>query len=146
MPVGTCLSKTLGCLNVLGALVIQSSGVLEHGKMGSRAGLAWLSSCKVVRVECSCCFCSCLWALVSMPPCTSITHGSFFLSAWCAYISDYCQVFSSAFYLYFVCLMRVFLRKSAECRDLCALFPLWNYPLSERQIYQERSFQESCWD
>lgn len=32
-------------------------------KMGSRTRLAWLSSCKIVRFECSCCFCSCLWAL-----------------------------------------------------------------------------------
>lgn len=102
MPVETCLSKTLGCLNILSTSVIKSSGVLEHAQEdGSRTRLAELSSCKIVRFECSCCFCSCLWALVSMPPCIHVTHESFFLSAWCVCISDCCQVF-------FFCILPVF--------------------------------------
>lgn len=75
MPVETCLSKTLGGLNIFGVLAVQSSSVLEHAGSGSvrrwdpRLGVAWLRSCKIVRFESSYCFCSCLRVLVSVSPC-----------------------------------------------------------------------------
>lgn len=59
---------------IFGVLAVKSSGVLEHAGSGSvkrwdpRLGVAWLSSCKIVRFEYSYCFCSCLWVLVSMSP------------------------------------------------------------------------------
>lgn len=67
---------------MFGALTDKSSGVLEHAGSGSirrwdpKLGVAWLSSCEIVRFGCSYCICSCLWVLVSMSPCTPVAHAS----------------------------------------------------------------------
>lgn len=89
MPVETCLSKTLGCLNTFGALAVKSSGVLPHADSGSITrwdpglGVAWLSSCKIVMFECSYVFAAVFGSQFLCLP-TSILptlHEIFFISA-----------------------------------------------------------------